>query len=343
MDIKELKKLNFMNLLTLDTDIKKYTYENYAENKYEHTKIIKMCTLCEKEKVNICTYNHNYKLKTMGHGTMTDDILIATGQRDKDLPDWKNEGVVFLLENPGPCDPNIYKQVEYIEDNNKYKKFPTYRWYWLNQRSVKQRNLEKCEYPKNFRGNKYVEFFTSVLFTFKLNNMYITDFIKCGLDDVRYDFKGDRKDITYEKKYNKIEKYENRCIENCLEHYLYKEIQLVNPKIIFCLGSELFSKIKIKDKYIYDKIKKQVKHNEIIIKRLPHPAYPTSRSKKFSPENIQYINYKVIFDGLCESGIISAKDEKEYYEKKGNIKFDEIKEFLDDDGFTMKKQHNNIK
>ena len=240
-DKKALKELNFNNLLKFDTNIEKYTYENYAENKYEHTKIIKMCTLCEKEKVNICINNHNYKLKTMGHGSMTDDILIAAGHKDEDLTSWKKDDVVFLLENPGPCDPDIYTEFVY----NGYKKFPTHQWYFVNHP-----NRQKYEYPDFFQGKKYGEFFTSILFTFKLKNMYITDLIKCGMND------------DGENNFKHISDYNPKCIENCLERYFYKEIQLVKPKIIFCLGGEPFNKIK---NVYFDEIKKMLKVDKLIV------------------------------------------------------------------------------
>jgi hypothetical protein len=128
MNKKALKELNFNDLLTFDINIEKYTFENYTKNDNRHPKITKMCTLCEEEGINICTSDTNYRLKTIGHGSMADDILVATRQKNIDLSDWKKENVVFLLENPGPCSKKIYTQVEY----NGFKKFPTHQWYWVN-------------------------------------------------------------------------------------------------------------------------------------------------------------------------------------------------------------------
>ena len=312
MDKKKLKELNFKNLLTIDTDIEKYTFEEYAKNGYIHPKITKMCTLCEEEGVNICTSDKSYRLKTMGHGTMTDDILTATGQKDiTERSKWRKKGVIFLLINPGPLDDNIYKQVEY----NSYKKFPTYRWYWLNQRSVKQRNPEKCEYPNFFQGRKYCEFFTSVLFTFKLKNMYITDLIKCGMNNEGKDYTDD------------INKYNQKCIENCLEHYFNKEIQLVKPKIIFCFGDITCNKI--------EEIKKTFKH-DYKIKKLSHPGRWGFLSIEFQKEY-----YNKIAEGLREAKIISPEEESDYI-KRGYIKvLEEISQFLERKGFEINELHNN--
>jgi len=320
MDKKMLKELNFNNLLKFNKYKENYTFEDYVKHDNKHPELSKICTLCDDEKVNICKNSKNnkkFKLKTMGHGSMTDDILLAAGYKDEDFTGWKEDDVVFLLENPGPCDPNIYTEFEY----NSHKKFPTHQWYFVNHP-----NRQKYEYsknPKSFHGKQYGEFFTSVVFTFKLKNMYITDFIKCGMND------------DGENNFKHISDYKPECIKNCLEKYFYKEIQLVKPKIIFCLGAVSYNKIK--NKY-FSEIKKRLEVDKLIVKKLPHP-----RAHKLSSIQFQYIYYKIIFDGLCESGIISDEDEKKYYEKRGNIKIDEIKQFLNEDGFTMRKQHNNFK
>ena len=312
MNKKELKELNFNNLLTFDTNIEKYTFEDYKKNGNRHPKITKMCTLCEEEGVSICTFNKNYSLKTMGHGSMTDDILSATGKENIDLSDWKEENVLFLLENPGPCDPKIYTPFEYKKGN---KKFPTHQWYFLNHTNDPQ----KCEYPDYFQGKEYGGFFTSVIFTFKLKNMYITDLIKCGMnDDSKSNFKH-------------IHEYNQKCVENCLEHYFYNEIQLVNPKIIFCLGDITYKKIK----GIEDKITKLVKHDTIFIKELPHPR------RHLSAIEFQNEYYSGIIDGLCESKIIS-KAEKNDLIKRGKIKIlEKIRQFLEKKGFAINAPHNN--
>jgi len=317
MNKKELKELNFKNLLTLDTDIEKYTFEDYKKNGYKHPGITKMCAICEEEEVNICTSDKNYRLKTMGHGSMTDDFLVATGQEKIDLSDWKNENVLFLLENPGPCDPDIYKPFEY----KGFTKFPTHQWYFLNQQPYPQR----CEYPSFFRKGEYGAFFTSVLFTFKLKNMYITDIIKCGMNEGRNKFKH-------------ISEYNQKCIENCLEHYLYKEIQFVDPKIIFCFGNDVRNKI--------DKMQKENKlKNSIRIKDLKHPSWVRTKLKR---DEIQLHYYDEIFKELCDSEIISNEEEKKYYRERRNdviehpdIKLNKLRKFLNEKGFKVGKPHKN--
>jgi hypothetical protein len=314
MNKEELKKLNFSELLKIDhPNIEQYSFDDYKKNGNRHLKITKMCTLCEKEGVNICTSDKNYRLKTMGHGSMTDDFLVATGQKKKiDLSDWKDENVLFLLENPGPCDPKIYTPFEYKKDSSKY---PTHQWYFLNHTDDPQ----KCEYPNFFHGKEYGGFFTSVLFTFKLKNMYITDLIKCGMND------------DSENNFKHIHDYKPECIKNCLEHYFYEEIKLVNPKIIFCLGDITYNKIK----KIEDEIKKRVKHDSIVIKELPHPR------RHLSAIEFQNEYYRGIIAGLRKSDIITEQEKNDLI-KRGKIKIlEEIRQFLEKKGFTINEPHNN--
>lgn len=331
MNIEELKKLNFSDLLKIDhPNIEKYSFEDYAKNGYKHP-IIGMCTKCEEEKVNICLSdkkcelkkeglcpsdkNKNCRLKNMGHGSMTDDILAATGQ--KSSPDWKEDGVLFVLENPGPCDNKIYTQVKY----KGFEKFPSKQWHFVNPQPYPQR----CEYPYHFKGKEYGELFCSILFTFKLKNMYITDVVKCGM-------------IHENKKYLHINTYDDKCIENCLKNYFYKEIELVNPQIIFCLGRNSHNEIK-KHK---TEIENLLKHS-IEIEELPHP---NSRSCK-TPMKFRDKYYSGIIDGLFKSNIITEEEKNKFIERKNikieepELKLKEIRQFLNENGFPMNNQRGN--
>jgi hypothetical protein len=280
----KLKKLNFNNLLTLDTNINEYSFESYVKNGKRHPQIKKMCTLCEEKGINICSTDRKFSLRAMGHGASADDILTATGQKNINISGWKNEGVMFVLENPGPCYNKTYAKFNY----NGYTKYPTHEWYFVNQKKI-----EKCEYPDNFYGHRrYGEFFCSVLFTFMLKNLYITDLVKCGMNDSKNKFKH-------------ISEYNQECVENCLKRYFYKEIQIVNPEVIFCLGHNSCNEINEKLK----KIESLLKH-KVVVKYLPHP------NAWFSNSEFKEKYYNGIIDGLHESKIISDK-EKNNFIKRG--------------------------
>jgi len=345
MDKKKLKELNFNKLLILDTNIENYTFKDYAKNGYKHP-IKGMCTICEEEGVNECRYNKiyniNYKLKTIGHGTMTDDILAATGQKCPPPPDWKEDGVLFVLENPGPCDLDIYTPFKC----KRFTKFPTHQWYFLNPESYPQR----CEYPYHFKGQEYGEFFCSVLFTFKLKNMYITDFVKCGMDDVGDDFNGIRNN-EYKKEYNKINKYQEKCIKNCFENYFYKEIEFVEPKIIFCLGKDARTQIDSNMSKIEDTLGYKPK-----VITLPHPNAQDFEKQKLSAIKFREIYYNRIIEGLVESEIINNDEKDAFYkkrikeiegekniiEKEVQYKLEDIKKFLKKNGVIMNKVGDNF-
>ena len=327
MNKKELKELNFNKLIKIDhPNIEKYSFEDYAKNGFKHP-IKGVCTKCEDLKIKVCPSNPNYKLKTMSHGSTSYDILNATGQIGQESSsDWKEGGVLFILANPGPCSKNTYEEVPY----NNYKKTPSIQWHFLNQFPYPQR----CEYPYHFKGGEYGELFCSILFTFKLRNMYITDLVKCGLNV-------DGKNEKYNSKINVIKNYDE-CVENCIEEYLYKEIQFVDPKIIFCLSNDVHDKIKKKQEE--NKLK-----NSIEIIPLKHPSRTNWSFTKEKREVIQLYYFDTIFDGLCKSGIISTEEEKKYYREKRKdkiedpkIKLEEIGQFLKENGFPMNKRGNDI-
>lgn len=78
---------------------------------------------------------------------------------------------------------------------------------------------------KDWKGEKIVD----ALFNFVKKHFstvpYFTDLMKCGL-------------AKQTKEAKKI--FKNR-ISNCISHYLIKEIEIIKPRIILCLGSESYS------------------------------------------------------------------------------------------------------
>jgi hypothetical protein len=281
----KLRELNFNDLLTLDTNIKEYTFEKYVNNGRQHPRITKVCTRCEQMNVPTCPADPAFKLSAMGHGAASDDILIATGQQHIDTSTWKKQGVMFILENPGPVAPFYKPPVA----SNGFTKCPTHVWYWVHQS-----NPQKCEYPTHFQGKEYDEFFCSVMFTFKLMNLYITDIIKCGMNDMKGNFKPifSAKGQTF---------YKIKCIKNCLKHYFFKEVKLVDPRVIFCLGHGA-EKIILQ---LQDRIENCLQHG-ITVKYLWHPQ------ARYSANEFQAHYLTGITEGLCTAGIISENEKKEY-------------------------------
>ncbi|MCL2792269.1 MAG: uracil-DNA glycosylase family protein [Spirochaetaceae bacterium] len=294
--INKLKELNFNNLIKLNTDINEYSYEHYIKNGFRHP-IKGMCTICEENSVNICPSDRNFKLMAMGHGSTSNDILQASDQQELDTSSWKEEGVMFVFENPGPCVNNIYEKIS----SKGFSKYPSYKWFWIHNRK------NKCEYPVHFQGRCYDEYVTSAMFTFKLKSLYITDIVKCGMNNK---LGGDYKNTIGKSKKSKYSWYNQKCIENCLRFYFFEEIKIVKPRIIFYFGREAERIINE-----YQKEIQQLLPHRIILKYLLHPQAQVSNEK------FMHSHYNDVINGLFEAGIISDSEKKDYLSKSIKSEF----------------------
>jgi Uracil DNA glycosylase superfamily len=276
---KELNQLNFNKLLLLDSSINLdiYDFNTYLKNN-QH--IVKgYCLLCEKRGCSTCPTDNTFELKNISHGASTDDILLATKQNAIDLSEWHTEGVLFLMEGPSK-DYDIYEEVEF----NGYKKRPTTLWYWVHEEQ------KSYSYPEEFQGRKYGTLFNSIIFTFKLRNAYLTNLIKCGLNNL-------------DDKYKPIGDYNPESIKTCYENFLKKEIEIINPKVIFCFGSKVYN-------FLWTQYSNDLFPWVVI--SLPHPARGRSG---FLPDLFRHSYYSMILEGLYESGIITINEaEKKYGE-----------------------------
>ena len=172
---------------------------------------------------------------------------------------------------------DLYAELEF----NGYKKHPTRYWYWIHEEQ------QKCYYPERFKGKEYGLLFNSIIFTFKLRNAYLTNLVKCGLNDSRDNYKG-------------IDHYDWECLETCVESFLLKEIEIVKPKIIFCFGSKVEDRLwnLYPDDYNFKVV------------ALPHPA---SARRGFKNEFFRHLYFSMILEGLYKAGIYSLDEGKEKY------------------------------
>ena len=261
-----LNRLNFDTVLKLDTAIDQYDFSVYAQ---QHRHPLKgFCTLCEESGVHQCPSDSSFRLNHMSHGASTKDVLMATGQTARDFSDWHEEGVVFLMEGPS-VDWGFYEEVEY----NGYKKKPTREWYWIH--AIK----DTYQFPQEFRGGRYGSLFNSIIFTFKLKNAYQTNLVKCGLNNHLNMYKG-------------IEHYNWKCLETCVEHILLRELELMQPKVVFCFGSKVINALW--DLYPED--------YPFLVVGLPHPA---GQRRGFKDEFYRHLYFTRILEGLYQAGIVS--------------------------------------
>jgi hypothetical protein len=273
-----LKSLNFKDLIILDDNINvdTYDFDEYLKNGKHQVK--GYCIRCEEKGCNTCPTNDSFKLTNISHGASTDDLFAATDNNDQDFVDWHHEGVLFLMEGPSVDGWGLYEVVEY----KGHKKRPAQLWYWLHEKH------EALIYPSEFRGARYGTLFNSIVFTFKLRNAYLTNLVKCGLNNVDGNFEG-------------FQKYNPETIKTCYENFLTKEIEIIKPKVIFCFGSNVY-------KYLYQQYSNE-KFPWIVIS-LPHPARGRSG---FTDELFRHSYYSMVLEGLYEAGIVSLDEAQSKY------------------------------
>lgn len=268
--MKELNQLNFNDILHVDTDVDNYDFNVYMDND-EH--ILKgFCTRCEQAGYNTCLSDPTFRLQTMSHGATTKDILQATGENVVPA-DWKKEGVIFLMEGPS-VDWGFYQQVEY----NGIKKKPTREWYWVHDKQ------QAFHYPQEFVGARYGTLFNSIIHTFKLGNAYLTNLVKCGLNNDSNRYKG-------------IADYNWKCLETCVDNILMKEIQLINPKVIFIFGS------KVQD-FLWD-LTYPGQDYPFLAVGLPHPARAQAG---FKNEYYRHLYFTRVLEGLYKANIYTLDE-----------------------------------
>lgn len=255
-----MKQLNFIRLIEIPNGAN-YTFANYVQNGCVHPTPTGYCTDCELKNIHLCPSNPNLQLRNISHGSHSNDFFAAFqvngtpvntagwntagwNTADWNTADWNTDGVMFVMENPSN-DNGIYNPVPITRNGVTYNKRPARKWYWIHQ----PLNLSHYGYPKFFVGGRhgYGEFFASAIVTFKLANAYLTNLVKCGMNDADGN------------SYKSTDEYNPKCIKNCYDNFLQHEINIMNPKVIFAFG-----------KTVYEAL--QARLNNIPLVKLPHPA-----------------------------------------------------------------------
>jgi hypothetical protein len=263
-----LRELNFQDLINVGVpNINSYTFDVYRKNNYQHKPINGYCIACEQNGFNLSTDDDSYRLTNISHGAQTSDFLLSAAVKTN-LP--HQEGVMFVYETPSR-DYDIYQEVEYMG----FKKRPSIKWYWLNTK------LSPVSYPDQFVGGVYGEFVLSAILTFGLANAYMTNLVKCGMNNNAGKFKG-------------INFYKKECIEKCYDQFLKKEIDILKPVVIFGVGSA-----------VYNRINEFVKDSGILVQQLPHPA---GRRRGFRDEHYKTLYFWLIVTALHKTKIIQSSE-----------------------------------
>ena len=269
-----LKELNYSQLIKYNLeDVNSYSFDDYIDNGSVHPGASDYCTSCDELGFSVSPSDQSFHLCNMSHGSHSRDFISAV-DNSIDTSEWNTGGVMFVMESPSR-DYGIYETTKINKDGQTYNKRPSKQWYWIH---------EKCkyaEYPEYFKGGEYGELVRSVIFTFKLANAYLTNLIKCGMNDDSGDaFKG-------------IDYFDGRCIQNCYDMFLSKEIELMNPRVIFTFGTN-----------VYNQLEYRVREQGIKVVGLPHPA---GQRRGFKNEYYNVLYFCMIAKWLCRTGVISPE------------------------------------
>jgi len=267
--LENIRKLNFERLIHIGVpDVKHYTFEEYRRNSHTHRPISGYCTSCEENGCSFSKDDDSFRLTNISHGAHSSDFFLALKNPLK-TETWHQQPVMFIYETPS-LDYGIYKEIEY----DGHKKHPSKDWYWIHE------DQEQIYYPEGFKGGEYGRFVLSAISTFRLANVYITNLVKCGMNNGEGWFKG-------------LSSYRDETVSNCYSNFLEKEISLLNPKIILAMGSAVEDWIKwfVKDSYY--------------VEQLPHPA---GRRRGFRDEHYRAIYFWILARALHKAGIMGAAE-----------------------------------
>ena len=267
--MRELRRLNFRDLISIGVpDIDSYTFDEYRKNGYEHSPIDGYCIACEEKGYNVSKDDDDYQLTNISHGAHASDFLLALKEKI-DTSNWHKQPVMFIYETPS-LDYGIYKEVSY----RGFNKHPSRDWYWIHDDQL------PVSYPERFWGGEYGGFVLSAIQTFGLANAYMTNLVKCGLNNKEYKFKG-------------LSSFKDECIAECYNRFLSKEIAALKPVVIFAVGSAVEDWVKwfVKDSFY--------------VQQLPHPA---GRRRGFRDEHYKAIYFWLVVRALHKTGIIQSEE-----------------------------------
>ncbi len=270
--LEELRELNFRCLIELKhSPIRSYSFEEYRSNGYRHPEVLSYCISCEEEGWNVAKDGSGFQLKNISHGAHAEDFFKSLKESVEGLGEWHKEPIMFVFESPS-VDYKIYESVKY----KGYAKRPSKDWYWVHE----ERDMKS--FPEYFKGRVYSEFVLSVMSTFRLSNVYMTNLIKCGMNN---------EDGT---RFKGIDAFRNDCIKNCYKRFLRREIEIIKPKVIFAVGSKVGWWLK------------HLKTRSSFIQHLPHPA-----ARGFRDEYYKVLYFWLVLGALKRTSIIKVEEATE--------------------------------
>lgn len=270
--VGELKKLNFEKLLVLEhSDVANYRFEEYRQNNYRHPRIVGYCTECEQGGFATAIGEPEFSLKNMSHGAHATDFLAALTE-EADVTGWHEEPVLFVYEAPS-VDYGIYEPIQY----RSVVKRPTKDWYWIHSDSAPTR------FPDHFKGQTYGDFVLSAICTFRLKNAYVTNLVKCGLN------------TDDGKKFRGLKSFQPKCISTCVDRYLYREIEILQPRAVLAVGARVYNQLR-------------ETFDTLPLYQLPHPA---GGQRGFKDSYFRVLYFWLIVLALRQERVIKEEEADE--------------------------------
>ena len=266
-----LRNLNFDDLLILDRpDVSKYGFADYRENGYRHPQLRGFCVECERKGCNGSTSMSSFSLKNMSHGAHSLDFLAAIAN-PVDVTQWHEQPVMFVFESPSK-DYGIFEETKF----ESYMKRPTKQWSWVHEEQ------KEVRFPSHFKGGEYGKLFLSLIFTFRLKNAYLTNLIKCGMNS---------EDGLL---FRPLAAFQNECVQTCMDRYLRREINALNPQVIFTFGDNVYGRLSSCGGF------------NVPICHLPHPA-----RRQFKNSYFRIIYFWLVTLALKKTGVIKSAEADE--------------------------------
>ena len=272
-----------------------YTFADYQRNGCQHRPIQGYCVSCEARNLNESPSDPTFRLQTISHGAHSDDFFQACGQTPGQ--DWKRDPVMFVYQSPGGR-TSFFSEASY----GNYRKWPSREWYWIHRPIQLPHPPVGCPptgYPEYFQGGLnygYGHFVLGVMLTFKLAKVYVTNLVKCGLQDPS----GRSKPLTspHPPNVRLPDNFNPDCIRNCYDTFLKKELDIFQPKIVFAVGASGADWLKA----LADK--------RWVIHPLPHPA-----ARGLTAARFQVLYYWLVLNGLRAVGIVDQAEYSHFAEK----------------------------
>ncbi len=198
------------------------------------------------------------KLERISHGADSDDFSFYVQQKyNNDIP------IMFLMLDPSPSTHSLYFSL--TDDDGNTKEVPKQHHYWTSNYIRHAITREEI-----INGSIYDLYWWYLQNRHLLNNVYVTNVIKCHCSSTNH-----------------------RIKSNCIENYLKKEIEIFNPKAIFCMGSKV--------QYImnHKPMKNFITEKNIKVAKLYHISWCESYHRISKEEFLDY-NDSIIESTLSE-------------------------------------------